>query len=97
MAHHYTLAILLEGAAVLTLLQLIKRYNQSIPEGRKTVRLEANCVNLQSIFKLTYHLQVKAEVDNLFVVGSQVSTCRTVFCLSSSFLHPIISWRFCFW
>ena len=44
MAHHYTLAILLEGAAVLTLLQLIKRYNQSIPEGRKTVRLEANCV-----------------------------------------------------
>ena len=44
MAHHYTLAILLEGAAVLTLLQLIKRYNQSIPEGRKTVRLEANSV-----------------------------------------------------
>ena len=44
MAHYYTLAILLEGAAVLTLLQLIKRYNQSIPEGRKTVRLEANCV-----------------------------------------------------
>ena len=91
MAHHYTLAILLEGAAVLTLLQLIKRYNQSIPEGRKTVRCE-----IRSILKLTYHLQVKAEVDNLFVVGSQVSTCRTVFCLSSSFLHPIISWRFCF-
>ena len=62
MAHHYTLAILLEGAAVLTLLQLIKRYNQSIPEGRKTVRLEQNCVqksqssNLRIIFRLKQRL-----------------------------------------
>ena len=57
MAHHYTLAILLEGVAVLTLLQLIKRYNQSIPEGRKTVRLEiSQSSNLRIIFRLKQRL-----------------------------------------
>ena len=35
----HTLVLVVEGAAALTLLHVARRYNLSIPEGRKTVRL----------------------------------------------------------
>ena len=39
----HTLVLVVEGAAALTLLHVARRYNLSIPEGRKTVRLSLLC------------------------------------------------------
>ena len=39
----HTMVLMVEGAAALTLLHVARRYNLSIPEGRKTVRLSLLC------------------------------------------------------